>query len=68
MAALIGAYMLISFKVVQPTDFVYHFLNLTGACGLFVIAMAKKVYQSAVANVFWMVIAVIALLGFGVQS
>lgn len=61
MIALIGAYALVSFKVLRSTDLLYHLLNLSGAAGLFVITFAKKVYPSAVANVFWMLIAVLAI-------
>jgi hypothetical protein len=37
-------------------------LNLTGALGIVVIAAAKKVRQPLLLNVFWAIIALVALI------
>jgi hypothetical protein len=42
---------------------VFQILNLTGAIGLIIITMAKKVVQSVILNLFWAVIGVAAIIG-----
>lgn len=61
--SLLAGYLLISNHVITSTDIVYHLLNLMGACGLIVIALTKKLYQSILVNTVWMVVAVAALIG-----
>jgi len=60
--AIVGAYALVSFKVVSATGGVYQLLNLTGATGIIVISALKGVRQSVVLNSFWALIAIIALI------
>lgn len=61
MAALIVAYGLASFSVIEAEGFVYQILNLTGGIGLIVVAASKKVVQSVLLNVFWAAIGIIAI-------
>lgn len=61
MTALVTAYMLASFQIVVPEGVVFQVLNLTGALALLVYATIKRSVQIAVLNVFWIVIALIAL-------
>ncbi|HWB38674.1 MAG TPA: hypothetical protein VG604_00335 [Candidatus Saccharimonadales bacterium] len=61
-AAIVGAYALVSFKVIAADGAIYQLLNLTGALGIIAISLKKKVRQSAVLNAFWAIIAIAALL------
>lgn len=61
MLAIIGAYALVSFKIIPSDSIWFQALNLTGAIGLIWIAWVKNVRQSVVLNVFWAIIAVIAI-------
>lgn len=60
--ALILAYALVSFDVIRAESYAFQLLNLTGAIAIIVISAAKKVYQSVVLNIFWSIIAVVALV------
>ena len=64
MVAIVLAYILVSFKVVPPDGVVYQLLNLTGAIGIITISVVKGVKQSAILNIFWALIAAIALIAF----
>ncbi len=61
-AAIVTAYALVSFDAISSGGWLFQFLNLTGAIGIIIISTVKKVRQSIVLNIFWAVIAVIALL------
>lgn len=60
--AIMLAYILVSFNVVQADGVAYQLLNLTGALGIATIAFVKKVRQSLILNLFWALIALAALL------
>ncbi|MBX6334414.1 hypothetical protein IRY61_03690 [Candidatus Saccharibacteria bacterium] len=60
--ALILAYALVSFGVVGAESYAFQLLNLTGAIAIIVISAAKKVYQSVALNIFWSIIAIVALV------
>jgi len=60
--AIILAYALVSFGFMTAQDLVYQMLNATGAIGIVYISLAKKVYQPAVLNIIWTIIAVIAIV------
>lgn len=59
--ALIGAYALASFAIIQADGIIFQLLNFTGAIGIIVIASYKKVRQSVLLNVFWAAIALVAM-------
>lgn len=59
---IILAYFLVSFSILPANSVWYQLLNLTGALGLCAIAITKKVTQNVVINLFWMGIALIALI------
>ncbi|QQG37880.1 MAG: hypothetical protein HYS26_04630 [Candidatus Kaiserbacteria bacterium] len=61
--AIIGAYALVSFSVLQPSDLVYQLLNGTGAFGILAISYYKRTYQPAVLNAIWAIIAIVAVIG-----
>lgn len=60
-AAILLAFALISFSVVNPNDIVYQLLNLSGAIGLAIETFRKKDYQPGVLNIIWAIIALIAI-------
>lgn len=60
--AIITAYALVSFELINSNGLAYQLLNLTGAIGVIIIAIHKRVKQSIVLNVFWSLVAIIALV------
>ncbi len=60
--AIIGAYILVSFNMLNSTSITFQLLNLSGSMGLVALSYNKKVYQGAVLNVVWSGIAVAALV------
>lgn len=61
-AALIGAFALVSFSFLSPSSIIYQLLNLTGALGVLTDAYTQRNYQPVVVNAFWAAIAVISLI------
>lgn len=61
--AIVMAYALVSFKFINSDGFVYQILNLTGAIGLLIISVIKRVRQTAILNIFWALIAALTLIG-----
>ncbi len=62
MGAALMAYFLVSFSFLPPDGIVYQLLNLTAAAGIAWISLSRKVYQSAVLNIVWSGIALVALI------
>ncbi|MDO8529368.1 MAG: hypothetical protein Q7S18_01740 [bacterium] len=60
--AIVSAYALLSFGIINSDSSLYQILNATGALGIVVISFKKKAYQPGVLNIIWTVIAVIALI------
>ena len=60
--AVVIAYASVSLSFVSPNNYVYQFLNLSGAVGLGLVAFVKKAYQNGVLNLVWGGIAVLALV------
>lgn len=60
--AILGAYTLVSFSMINPHGGVYQVLNLTGALGLVFVSYRKKDYQPAVLNTIWAVVAFVATI------
>ena len=61
MVAIIGAYALSSFGVLEPNTLLYQLLNLSGAVGIVCVSFTKKAYQPGVLNTIWAVIASLAI-------
>lgn len=59
--AIIFAYFLVSFGVVEAKSVIFQILNFSGAIGLMVISVYRKVTQSIMLNLFWALIALIAI-------
>lgn len=62
MIAILGAYFLISFKILESTSLIFQFLNITGAIGIVTVSLYKKAYQPGVLNIIWAIIALLAIL------
>ncbi len=60
--AVIGAYALLSFNIVESNSLIFQILNLTGAVGIVVDALDDKNIQPAVLNIIWGIIALIAIV------
>lgn len=60
--AIVGAYFMVSFKMIDASSIVYQILNLSGAIGIVIVSLFKKAYQPAFLNIIWTIIAVVALL------
>ena len=59
--ALIGAYALVSFSLVEPAGIPYQLLNVTGSLGIVVVSLQKRNYQPMTLNIFWAAIAFVSL-------
>lgn len=60
--AILAAYALLSFKVIESDGLVYQLLNLSGAVGIIIIGIYKNVAQSIVLNLVWSAIAIVAII------
>lgn len=60
--AILLAYALSSFSVIDSGDLVYQLLNLTGALGIVIISYVKGVKQPAALNAVWAIVALIAIV------
>ncbi len=61
-AAILGAYMCVSLGIFDGTSMSYQLLNLTGAIGVIIVSIEKRVKQTLVLNLVWVVIAGVGLL------
>ncbi len=59
---ILVAYGLLSSEVVAVSDVSYHALNLIGGVGIIIDALADKNYQPVVLNIFWIAIAIFAVV------
>lgn len=59
--AIVLAYALTSFSVLEPTNIWYQILNGTGAIGIVMVSFHKKAYQPGVLNIIWAIIALVAI-------
>lgn len=60
--AIVGAYALNSFSVIQANTLLYQLLNMTGAIGIVIVSFSKKSYQPGVLNSIWTIIAAVAII------
>jgi hypothetical protein len=65
--AILAAYALVSFEVVEVKSYAYQLLNLSGALGIVVVAAAKKDRQPVVLNLVWAVVALVAIIELAVR-
>lgn len=62
MLALIGAYFLVSFGIIDAEELAFQLLNLTGGVALVIFAVSKKATQLAILNIFWALIGALAII------
>jgi multidrug transporter EmrE-like cation transporter len=60
--AIVVAYALVSFSVLQPTSLWYQILNGTGAMGIVVVSFYKRANQPGILNIIWTIIALVAII------
>lgn len=61
---ILMAYGLLSFELIQQTDWRYHLINLIGSVGLATDCMIDGSYPAAVMNVIFTAVAIYALFRF----
>ena len=61
-AAIIAAYILISFEIASAKSLIFQLLNFTGALGIIIETYYKRDYQPLVINIFWLLFALVALM------
>jgi hypothetical protein len=60
--ALLLAFALVSFEIIEAESEAYQLLNLTGAVGVAILSLTKRAYQPAVLNSIWAIIALAAMI------
>jgi hypothetical protein len=60
--AILGAYFLVSFRIITPHDLSYQLLNSTGSVGILFEAYAKRDQPVVVLNLCWLIIGIISLV------
>jgi multidrug transporter EmrE-like cation transporter len=60
--AILLAYGLVSFSIIQPTSLAYQILNGTGALGIILDSIPEKNYQPMLLNTIWAIIAGVIIL------
>lgn len=60
--AIIAAYYMVSFGILDVQSISYQILNITGALWIVIISYIKSAYQPMTLNLVWFVIGVIALV------
>lgn len=61
-AAIVSAYALASFSILNPSDWQYQFLNATGALCMILEGSQRKDWQPVVLNIIWATIALLGLI------
>jgi hypothetical protein len=59
-ALLLLAYALVSFRKIRPDSAAYQSMNVIGSCLLVVNTVYLHAYPSAMVNIVWIVIAIVA--------
>ena len=60
--AIVLAYLLVSFKILDSAGIIYQLMNLTGALGIMFISIKKKASSVVALNVVWAIIAAVAII------
>jgi len=60
--AILGAYTLASFEILEPTSLIFQLLNVTGAFGIVIVSLYKRAYQPAALNIVWAIVAIVVIL------
>jgi hypothetical protein len=62
MAAILFAYSLASFSVIDARGLAFQILNGTGALGIVLVSFRRKAYQPGVLNIIWILVAMAAII------
>jgi hypothetical protein len=62
MVAIVAAYFLNSFSLIDASGLTYQLLNTTGAVGIVLVSRARRAYQPMVLNIVWTIIGLAALI------
>ena len=60
---LLGAYLAVSTGTLTSDSFWYQILNIAGAIGMFILASARRAMPSAITNIIWAIIGIVAIIG-----
>lgn len=60
--AIVFAYVLVSFSVLEPTSITFQLLNVSGSLGIIIVSLSKKVFQSVTLNTIWLVVGIVAII------
>ena len=60
---LLAAYLTVSIGIFTPDSFWYQMLNIMGALFMFILAAARHAMPSAITNIIWAGIGIVALIG-----
>ncbi len=60
--AIVGAYYMVSFGILDVQSIFYQLLNITGALWIVTISYIKWAYQPMTLNLIWFIIGMIALI------
>ena len=60
--AILVAYLLVSFDIIAGESLLFQLLNISGAMGLIILSLYKKVYQNVFLNTIWILIGLLALI------
>lgn len=60
--AILIAYALTQFEILEVEDLAYQILNVTGALGIVYTSFKKRAYQPAVLNLVWTLIGCVAII------
>jgi hypothetical protein len=62
MAAVFGAYALTTLSYIAPGGMTANLLNSTGAIGIVVVTVKHRAWPSAVLNILWTIIGLVAIV------
>ena len=60
---LLGAYLLVSFDLIGAQSIAYQLMNIIGAVGLMILALARRATPSVFVNAIWIIIGLVAIVG-----
>ena len=60
---LLGAYLAVSMGLLSYDNFWYQIMNIIGSLFMFILAAARHAKPSAITNIIWAGIGIIALIG-----
>ncbi len=60
-AAILGAYALVSFSLLDAQNIWFQILNVSGGIGVAGVSLHKQAYQPAMLNIVWSIIGLIAI-------